>query len=202
MSQRQKTRLAVYMTGLSLILAGIMAVAITHSARATYSDPTYTTPFQIQQIPAGTGAKTQTVAMGSGCTLGADAGSVVDFSAATVTLPAAITSGTIANYTSSSGTLYNISAGTLSMIQPAAATYNKKVIVGATSLTSTGTTTLVFPTAFTQTPAVLAMSMGTNGRTYSLTTSGTGAVLTPSSTGATLSASNSAASGFFILEGN
>ena len=50
----------------------------------TYAIGTYTTPFQIQQ----TNGTTQTVAIGSGCTLGADSGGTCDFSAAVVKLPA------------------------------------------------------------------------------------------------------------------
>ena len=115
-------------------------------------------------------------------------------------------SGGLTTLTPSSGTAGNLTGGTLTYCEPFAGSDYKKIIVAATSLTSSAATTLTWSTSFATTPTLEASSMlaptSTGAFTYGLTTSGTGATFTASATGGTLTASNSAASGFIILQGN
>lgn len=45
-----------------------------------YADPKYDNPVQLQQPAGAPGSRTQTLALGNGATLGADAGSLIDLS--------------------------------------------------------------------------------------------------------------------------
>ena len=108
-------------------LAGVATALLIGCFMGAYALTNYATPFQIQPVNATN--NTQTVAIGSGCTLGADAGSTVDLSAATVVLPASVTGGT--------GSL-SIGAGnvTTTMLHSAAVTGAKLSGGTAASVTS------------------------------------------------------------------
>ena len=79
-------------------LAGVATALLICCFMGAYALTNYATPFQIQPVNATN--NTQTVAIGSGCTLGSDAGSTINLSSGTLTLPAF------------SGCLFNGSNGT------------------------------------------------------------------------------------------
>jgi hypothetical protein len=84
---------------------------------ASYSSATINAPFQIQPVTNGK----QTVALSSGCTLGADAGSTVDLSGGSVAMPglnlnaAAATVPSGGTLSSASGSTVVLSGGTLTL---------------------------------------------------------------------------------------
>ena len=111
--------------------------------------------------------------------------------------------GGLTTLTTSSGTLGNLTGGTLTYSEPFAGPNYKEVIVGATGISTSAATVITWPTAFTQTPTIVASSMtsssGTAGGalTYGLTgTGGTGGTFTVNTTGGTLVTSTSGSSGY------
>lgn len=100
-------------------LAGVLSFGLLASLMGAYGLSNYATRFQIQ--PVNNNDNTQTVALGAGCTLGADAGSTVNLSSGSVSLPGLTLSagqGVIpsgGSLTSQAGSTVNLSAGTLTL---------------------------------------------------------------------------------------
>ena len=106
----------------------LMAQGLMASVSGAYGQPTYVTPFQIQATSSGT---SQVVALASGGTLGADAGSTVDLSRASLILPGGFSLG--ANYatvpagdtlSSAVGSTVNLSSGTITLPTFSAGAFN------------------------------------------------------------------------------
>ena len=100
-------------------LAGVATALLLCCFMGAYALTNYATPFQIQ--PVNSTNQTQTVAIGNGCTLGADTGATVNLTAATVNLPGinlSANTGTIPSgdtLTSAAGSTVNLSSGTLTL---------------------------------------------------------------------------------------
>jgi hypothetical protein len=100
-------------------LAGVATALLICCSMGAYALANYATLFQIQPVNATN--NTQTVALSSGCTLGADTGSTVNLTAATVSLPGinlSANTGTIPSgdtLTAAAGSTVNLSSGTLTL---------------------------------------------------------------------------------------
>ena len=133
-------------------LAGVATALLIGCFMGAYALTNYATPFQIQPVNATN--NTQTVAIGSGCTLGADSGATINLSSGTLTLPTfqgvnfAGSNGTanISLVNSSSGqkvlTIWDVTGGTATAASTATPSSFAATITGSGVLTQTSTANL------------------------------------------------------------